>query len=165
MLMECIPLHKAPTSPQAMIRSVVSLMEPYAEPLRVELKVVLDPGLPETITVDEDKIAWALGMLIGNALRHVEPGSFFHPGGEITVHAGIRQETGDVIIEVSDTGPGIPPDLLPLLFQPAPYQRRIGYAVILGREIMLAQGGTMDVESTQDPINHGTTVRILLPGR
>ena len=66
-------------------------------------------------------------------------------------------------IDVTDDGPGIPSDKVALLFQPAPYQRRVGYALILAREIALAHGGDMEVESTQDPHTHGTTVRLVLP--
>ena len=89
--------------------------------------------------------------LVGNALRHVPRGSFFHPGGEIVLHAASKPETREVAIEVTDDGPGIPSDKVALLFQPAPYQRRIGYALILAREIALAHGGDMEVESTRGP--------------
>jgi signal transduction histidine kinase len=148
-----------------MVRSIVAIMEPHAEGVGVKLKTVLDAGLPATMSLDEDKIAWALGTLIGNALRYVPRGSFFHPGGEIAVHAASRPGTGDVIIEVTDDGPGIPSDKLPLLLQPAPYQRRVGYALILAREVAVAHGGNMEIESTQDPLTHGTTIRLVLPAQ
>jgi signal transduction histidine kinase len=161
--MDAIPLQSRATSLEAMLGSIVSIMEPYASDLGVKLKTVLDPGLPPMVTLDEDKISWAIGTLIGNALRHVPRGSFFHPGGEIVVHAASNPETREVAIDVTNDGPGIPPDKVALLFQPAPYQRRIGYALILAREIALAHGGDMEVESTQDPHTHGTTVRLVLP--
>lgn len=146
-----------------MVRSVVAIMEPHAEASGVKLRTQVDHGLPETLPIDEDKIAWALGTLIGNSLRYAPRGSSLHPGGEITVHAGAREGTGDLMIEVTDNGPGIPADKLPLLFQPAPYQRRLGYSLILAREIVVAHGGSMEIQSTQDPVSHGTTVRLLLP--
>jgi two-component system sensor histidine kinase BaeS len=163
--MEGIPLRRISTSLETMVRSIVSIMEPYASEAGIELKAELDAGLPATISIDEDKVAWALGTLIGNALRHVPRGSFFHPGGQIVVRATPRSETGTVVVAVTDDGPGIPPDKLPLLFQPAPYQRRLGYALILARQIAEAHGGTLEVESTQDPHTHGTTVRMTLPAR
>jgi signal transduction histidine kinase len=161
--MPCIPLRRHPTSIDVMIRSIVGLMEPHARDMRVALKVDCEPGLPALVDIDEDKIAWTLGTLIGNALRHAGKGSFFHPGGEITVHAGPGPAPGQLTIDVTDDGPGIPADKLPLLFEPAPYQRRVGYALILGREIARAHGGDLDVTSSQDPVQHGTRARLVLP--
>jgi signal transduction histidine kinase len=163
--MDAIPLHRKPTSFPVMLGSIVNMMEPYAFDIGVKLKTELDANLPASVSVDEDKIAWTLGTAIGNALRHVPRGSFFHAGGEIVVRAVRKPENGDLVIEVADNGPGIPSDKLPLLFQPAPYQRRVGYALILAREIVEAHGGQMEVESSDDPQTHGTTVRLVLPVR
>jgi signal transduction histidine kinase len=160
---EGIPLNRRPSSIESVVHSIVELMEPYASDIRVALKIEIDPRLP-MVNVDEDKIAWTLGTLIGNALRHVGRGSFFHPGGSIVVRAAVRAATGEVVIEVTDDGPGIPEDKLPLLFQATePTQRRIGYALSLAREIVTAHGGTMEVDSSQDPLRHGTTMRLVLP--
>jgi K+-sensing histidine kinase KdpD len=115
-----------------MIRSIVGLMEPHARDIRVALKVECEPALPSIVDIDEDKIAWTLGTLIGNALRHAGKGSFFHPGGEIVVHAGPGPGPGQIAIDVIDDGPGIPADKLRLLFEPAPYQRRVGTAPARG---------------------------------
>jgi signal transduction histidine kinase len=162
-MMDCIPLHRHPTSIAAMVRQIVALMEPFARDGDIRLKAVIDDGLPAQASIDEDKIAWALGMLIGNALRHVPRGSYVHAGGEIVVRASVPPGTADVVVEVADNGPGIPEDRLALLLQPAPYQRRLGYALILARDIADAHGGRMEITSSRDPFSHGTTVRIVLP--
>jgi signal transduction histidine kinase len=73
------------------------------------------------------------------------------------VHASRPANSGEIVIAV------IPEEKLPLLFQPAPYQRRVGYALILAREIAAAHGGRMEVESSTDPLAHGTTIRMVLP--
>ena len=44
--MDAIPLHRRATSLEAMLGSIVSIMEPYASDVGVKLKTVLDPGLP-----------------------------------------------------------------------------------------------------------------------
>jgi signal transduction histidine kinase len=161
--MKGIPLNERRSSIEGIVRSVVELMEPYANDIRVALETEFDPQLPPTVALDEDKIAWALGTLIGNALRHVSRGSFFHPGGSIVVRTAVRPATNDIAIEVSDDGPGIPAEKVPLLFQPEPHERRVGYALILAREIAAAHGGTLEVDTTQDPLKHGTTMRLVLP--
>jgi signal transduction histidine kinase len=148
-----------------MVRQIVSLMEPYAHDIGADLNVEIVDAVPAQLTIDEDKIAWALGTLIGNALRYVPRKSMFHLGGQIAVRVSTVKGTRDTMIEVSDNGPGIPPDKLALLFQPAPYQRRLGYALILAREIVEAHGGRMDVTSSLEPFGQGgTTVRLVLPG-
>jgi signal transduction histidine kinase len=161
--MEGIPLNRRLLSIENVIDDVVEMMEPYAKDFRISLKTEIDPAVPPAISIDEDKIAWTIGTLIGNALRHVSRGSFFHPGGAVLIRVSVRGPTGEIVIEVSDDGPGIPEDKLPLLFQPVPSQRRVGYALILAREIVTAHGGRMEVDSTQDPLNHGTTMRLVLP--
>lgn len=162
--MDAIPLQKRPTSLATMLDSVTAMLAPYASDIGVRLRADVDGGTPATVTLDEDKIAWAVGTLIGNALRHVPRGSFFRRhGGDILVKTARRPDTDEIAIEVTDDGPGIPQDKIPLLFQPAPYQRRVGYALVLAREIVEAHGGRMEVDSSDDPLTHGTTFRILLP--
>jgi signal transduction histidine kinase len=161
--MDGIPLNRRTTSIESIVRSIVELMEPYANDIRVALKIDLDPQLPPTVTLDADKIAWTIGTLIGNAIRHVGRGSFFHPGGTIVVRAALKPGTGQIVIEVSDDGPGIPESKLPLLFQPERTDRRVGYALLLAREIVTAHGGALEVDSTDDPLKHGTTMRLVLP--
>ncbi len=146
-----------------MVSSIVAMMDPYASDIRVKLKTDIDADVPATVFLDEDKVAWTIGTLIGNALRHVPRGAFFHPGGEIVVHAGRNPDSGEVTIDVTDDGPGIPADKIPLLFQAAPYQRRVGYALILAREIAEAHGGRLDVKSSDEPLTHGTTISFVLP--
>jgi signal transduction histidine kinase len=164
-MIDGIPLRKRPTAVAAMVRQIVALMDPYAKDEGIAMSVEVDAAAPAQLTIDEDKVAWAVGTLIGNALRHVPKKSLFHQGGQIVVRVSKVQGTGDIVIEVSDNGPGIPPDKLALLFQPAPYQRRVGYALILAREIAEAHGGTLDVVSSQEPFGQGgTTVRLVLPG-
>jgi len=161
-MVDCIPLRRSATSIESLIRSVIGLMQPYAREMQVDLRIAVDSSLPKSITVDADKVAWTLGMLIGNALRHVRRGSMFRQGGEIVIRAAADAGTHDVVIEVSDDGPGIAPDVVRQLFEPTTGTPP-GYAVMLGREILIAHGGMLHVESSQDPDAHGTTVRLSLP--
>jgi signal transduction histidine kinase len=73
----------------------------------IRLADVIGPGA-EHIIGDRDRLEQALQNLAANALRHTPD------GGEITV-TSTRQAAGSVLT-VRDTGPGIPPEHLPLIF-------------------------------------------------
>ena len=161
--MDAIPLHRRPTSLNAMLTSIVSMMEPYASDIGVKLKIELGPGLPPASPWT--KIRSRGPSAHSSAMRCVmcRAGRSFTQEAKSSCAPGSSPETDRVLVEVIDDGPGIPSDKLPLLFQPAPYQRRIGYALILAREIVEGHGGRMEAESTDDPHTHGTTIRLVLP--
>jgi signal transduction histidine kinase len=103
-----------------------------------------------------DRLDRVVTNLIDNAYRAMED-----HGGTLTARCvpdgkGIR-------IEIQDTGPGIPPDVLPRLFDPFFTTRRVGEGTGLGlhlcREIVLAHRGRMDVRSSAQ----GATFTVWLP--
>ena len=67
-----------------------------------------------------------------------------------------------VLFKIADDGPGIPPDLLPKLFDPYVSSKSLGRGLGLAtvRTIVEAHGGGIKVESV---IDHGTTFNIFLP--
>lgn len=114
------------------------------------------------IVADAAQLEQALVALFVNA---VEAMSGPHEdGGELTVRQ--RAEDGQVVIEVRDTGVGIPPEALPHIFEPFFSTKDeesgvgLGLAVVYG--IVERHGGTIDVES--EP-GKGTTFRLRIPRR
>ena len=69
-----------------------------------------------------------------------------------------------VILSITDSGPGIPPDVLPHIFTPfytsQPVARHWGVGLSLTHKIIAAHEGHIEVESQKDV---GTTFRIMLP--
>ncbi len=66
------------------------------------------PEDPVTVTGDAARLHQVLANLLANARTHTPAGS--------TVRAGLRTEHGSAVITVTDNGPGIPPALLPEIF-------------------------------------------------
>jgi two-component system sensor histidine kinase BaeS len=98
-----------------------------------------------------------LANLLSNALK------FTPEGGRVEVELGT--EGGDATLVVRDSGPGIPPDELPHVFERFFRGRGAGaggsgIGLTVVRELVRAHGGTVDVESVASV---GTTVTIRLP--
>lgn len=109
---------------------------------------------------DATGIRRLVGNLVGNALRHTETGS---------VQVRLRSEGPLAILEIEDTGSGIPPELLPWLGEPmllnsentdiGRYVQGNGMGLALCRRIVEKHRGHMSIRST---VGKGTLVRIEL---
>lgn len=90
-----------------LVQDVFQKFELAAEAGRKRLIAEIAQGLP-VVTADLGLIERVLTNLLDNAIRHTPE------GGEIVVQ--LRQGVGGVLVEVSDTGPGIAEELRPVLF-------------------------------------------------
>jgi signal transduction histidine kinase len=83
-------------------------------------------------------------------------------GGELTLHT--RQKQEKLVVEVRDTGCGIPEDLRDRIFDPFFTTRRVGEGTGLGLtvsdSIVSSHGGTLEVETA---VGEGSVFRIILP--
>jgi two-component system sensor histidine kinase BaeS len=130
-----------------------------AEGKGVKLELAVEDGLPP-VTIDGDRIAQVLRNLLSNALRHTEA------DGCITV-AG-RAEARRAVVEVTDTGAGIPAEALPHVFDrfyraDASRSRATGgsgLGLAIARQLVRAHGGEISVRSTD---GSGTTFSLWLP--
>jgi len=135
-----------------------------AAALGVRLEVDLAEARGCTVSVDADKIAWALAALVGNALRFVRRGEDKLPGGTIRAFATANAARHMVSITVQDDGPGIASELRPWLFEPNPETgRTVGVGLRLVHDIVAAHGGGMVLKSSAEPRDRGTTVTLWLP--
>jgi len=91
------------------------LFFPLARDSGVELRLYLDPSLPEIVYGDSARLLQVLTNLVGNALK-------FTPSGCVSVEAvrlkPVRAGRCRVLFSVTDTGIGIPDDKLDSLFKP-----------------------------------------------
>ena len=125
------------------IRSV----EQKAKDRGVSAHAVLDKDLP-LVQADTQKIAWALGQLLDNAIK-------FTPSGGRVVLSVQRETANLVIVSVTDTGIGIPPHRVEEIFEPfhqldSSSTRKYGGTGIglsLVRQIVEAHGSMLEVSS------------------
>ena len=89
-----------------------------------------------------------------------------HTSPETTVELTTAQEDDRVAISVRDTGPGIPPDVLPHIFERF-YRGEVsrsgvstGLGLAIAKELIEAQGGAISVESQ---LGQGSVFTVTLP--
>ena len=148
------PLRRAPVDPRAVIRAVTELFERPDHTARVALECAELPA----VDADPDALGRILKNLVSNAIKYAG-------GGTITIRAA--RVDGMVEFVVADTGPGIPSDALPRLFEPyfrvedpAGSVRGTGLGLAVVRALVEAHGGTITVESTRET---GTRMRFTIP--
>jgi signal transduction histidine kinase len=130
-----------------------------AEQAELTLCVEIAPELPP-VAGSPNYMRRALDNLLGNAIK------FTSAGGTITVR--VRRQEEQVLLEVSDTGVGIPPDQLERVFERfyqvdrSIWQRYggMGLGLALVKETVETYGGHVTVESQ---VGEGSTFTVMLP--
>ncbi len=104
------------------------------------------PSLP-VVVMDPDRMAQAIGNILSNAIK------FTSAGGKVST--SVKFDAGQLFIQVEDTGPGVPFNEQEKIFQPfirGNQGRRIvegmGLGLSIAREIVVAHGGDIKLEST-----------------
>ncbi|MEM9191635.1 MAG: ATP-binding protein [Myxococcota bacterium] len=140
----------------AHIRTLLDDMAPAAHHRRIALKVEADQ--PIHTRTDVSMIERVVLNLVGNAFK------FTPPEGCVTVI--VRRHGSDVLLEVNDTGPGIPSGQLDRLF--ARYEQGpaeaggTGLGLALVRQLVTTLGGTVEASSIE---GEGATFTVTIPIR
>ena len=124
------------------------------EPEGIEVRC--NCALPQTlVAIDQDKIRRALDNIVINATEVLKSGG--------TIAITCRREGDNVVIGISDTGPGIPADIRDLIFRPfATFgkEKGSGLGLAMAKKAVEDHGGVISVESAP---GMGTTFTIRLP--
>ena len=152
----------APIVVDNLFRALKGMLRPLVDEARVDL--VFEPcDYTGAFDSDEGKISQVLRNFISNALKFTEQGA-------VTVSAFHDPATDTIAFTVADTGIGISPDNLQLIFEEFsqiehPLQRRskgTGLGLPLCRKLAELLGGRVEVESQ---VGTGSTFSLTLPRR
>jgi PAS domain S-box-containing protein len=146
---------------EASLERVVNMFAAQAAEKEVSLRYHITGHLPPVLA-DPDRVSQILVALVDNALKHTPA------GGKITVRAATRG--GRAEIRVKDTGCGIPPEALTLIFEKfgqavpeADYvleQRGLGLGLYVAQLLARKLGGDLTVRSE---LGEGSTFTLSLP--
>lgn len=154
-------LHLEPTDVGALVRKVRRVMSVKATKRDIHIEGGVEGDL-SSIPVDADRLESAVHRLCENAIKYTEP------GGTVTIDA--RRVKEHVEIAVSDTGKGIPPDKMAIIFEKFAQleddgdrerdERGAGLGLYVVRRIVELHGGEIAVDS--EP-GRGSTFTLHIP--
>jgi signal transduction histidine kinase len=150
---------REPVALDEFLRGMASAARPIADDKRIDLVASVAPDIG-LVMVDRDKLEKIVLNLQFNALK-------FTPA-DGRVELKMNRQDGQLILQVSDTGIGIPKDKLPQMFerfmQVDTSSRRkyqgVGIGLALVKELVEVQGGQVSVESVE---GQGSTFTVRMP--
>src|SRR5213595_521896 len=158
------PFHPLRESVQALVEGALSGFSELLPQRRIELVTSCPAALPE-VRVDPMRLEQALTEIVSNALDAMSP-----PAGwrlEIGAHVATGDAGGGgsgagVVIDITDSGCGIPAEILPNLCEPFFTTRSegTGLGLAIAQRYVEEAGGRLEITSV---VGRGTTVRIWLP--
>jgi signal transduction histidine kinase len=154
---EGTPLSREPVEVELVLREALLRGLQLA---RREARVEIEPDL--YAMADFERLLQVLTNLVTNAVRHA--------GEDATLILRARRDGGRILLEVADTGPGIPPEELPHVFDRlyrgsaarAAAPAGVGLGLSIVASLTQAMGGEVGVESAP---GQGTTFRVWLPSQ
>jgi PAS domain S-box-containing protein len=150
-----IVIERRPSDLDGIVTGVVDELK-AVHPTR-EVRCALCPGARGEW--DAGRLAQVVSNLVGNAIQHGEPSK--------PVDVRVTTTDGDAVLTIHSFGPPIPPELLPVLFDP--YRRGetrgvksegLGLGLFICEQVVAAHGGRIDVTSSE---RDGTMFRVRLP--
>jgi two-component system, OmpR family, phosphate regulon sensor histidine kinase PhoR len=151
-------LDREPVDLAAVARHAAELLAPAARERGVAIEIDSSPVLP--LLGDADGLERLLLNLLDNAIK------YNRPDGKVVVH--LLRTDGEALLEVSDTGIGIPPESIPRIFERfyrvdkgrAREEGGTGLGLAIVKHVAQAHGGQVEVESR---LGQGSTFRVRLP--
>jgi two-component system phosphate regulon sensor histidine kinase PhoR len=150
-------LKEEPVNLNKLAEEVITQLSPQAERQKLAIGKKLDADLP-SVLADKDRVRQVITNLVHNAIK------FTPPGGRITVTT--RTLEGSAVVNIADTGVGIPKEDLPRVFErfykgdKARAGEGTGMGLAIAKHVVEAHGGSIWVESEE---GKGSTFSFSLP--
>jgi PAS domain S-box-containing protein len=140
---------------------VVELLAPRAQGKDIEIALAIDPGAPREVLGDGGRVRQILINLAGNAVKFTERGG---------VLIRVSTDVAGVVLQVTDTGPGIRPARLEAIFEEFEQaeggglspSEGTGLGLAISRRLAEQMGGRLTCESR---LGEGSTFTLSLPLR
>ncbi|MEN8128027.1 MAG: ATP-binding protein [Planctomycetota bacterium] len=137
--------HLKPCRFNRLVESVVQSIHPQADQRQVGIRVQLDENL-EQVSIDAEQMSDVVMNLLINAIEAVEPKT-----GRVIVHTELDSGAEQVVLRVSDNGPGI--EDTGAIFEPFYSTKNnvgAGLGLTIAKKIIENHAGTIDVQSLPD---------------
>lgn len=148
-------------APHEVAERITAQMESLAVKSNLKFETVVSPDMPKTVRGDEKRVEQVMVNLLSNAFK-------FTNAGSVTLSLSANPADNTWNIEVVDTGVGIPPHAVNVIFEEfrqldGTYTRAYkgsGLGLAITRNLVRLMGGTIGVKSTLDV---GSTFTVTLP--
>lgn len=148
------PLHREEVPLQSLIEQVCRQTQALAPQRTIQID-----DLPDvSVWADRDALKQVLLILLDNARMHTP--------AHATIRVSASLDAQTIAITIADTGPGIPPQVLPHIFErfyrgdPSRHSSGTGLGLAIAKELVEAHGGTITVQST---VGEGSAFTLRLP--
>lgn len=144
-----LPLEPIAFDLRVMMNDLAAWLSAQADAKGLGLRFAWRPDAPHRLLGDPGRIRQIVAALVTDGLTRVQQGEIVVEVGR----GGMREVAGGVRLVVEDSGPAIPDDLLPTLFEPFTRgdsypSRQGGLGLPIARQLVHLMGGTLEVGNT-----------------
>jgi len=138
-----------------LINHNIELIKDDANSRKIEVMAEIEKGIP-SLSLDKDQITQVLLNIELNALDAMQE------GGTLSIRCFMDEVRKAIIVEIEDTGQGVPEEELPRIFDPfyTTKKKGTGLGLAIAHRVVENHNGTISVKSS---MGEGTTFRIELP--
>jgi signal transduction histidine kinase/CheY-like chemotaxis protein len=133
---------------KALFEEINSLARVQAEQKKLKMSFVCEDEFVPNVYADANKLKQVMLNLIGNAIKFTDKGS-------ITIRTTVQKDKGNALIQVEDTGIGVPPEMQDKVFEKFSQvdtsttreQGGSGLGLTITKSLVEMMGGTIKLES------------------